>query len=35
MNMEKDTETYEEIRIYILSIIIGYIVGKIAELIVC
>ena len=29
--MEKDTETYEVITIYILSITIGYIVGNIAE----
>lgn len=33
--MEKDTETDEMTRIFILSIIIGYIVGNIAELIVC
>lgn len=33
--MEKDTEKYKDITIIILSVIIGYIVGKIAELIVC
>lgn len=33
--MKKDTERYETITIFILAIIIGYIVGKIAELIVC